>query len=216
MTTASDIRSTTFSVLQDFANDGVAYLELRTTPRSVASTGISKDHYVSVVLDTIAAFNKSQDSLHAYLILSVDRRNTIEPADEVVDLAFQYARHGVVGIDLCGNPLRGDVSIFEPAFARARAGGLGVTLHFGEVPATGTKAELEMLLSFQPQRLGHVIHVPEEVRGEIVRRGLGLELCLSCNVLAKMTEGGFGEHHFGEWRGSGCAVALSVSRVSLS
>lgn len=198
-------------MLENFADDGVAYLELRTTPREIATAGISKEDYVSTVLTTIETFNGTQDALHAFLILSIDRRNTIEQAEEVVDLALKYAPKGVVGVDLCGNPLRGDVSIFKPAFARAKAGGLKVTLHFGEVPSSGTKEELEMLLSFQPDRLGHVIHVPADIKAEIRKRRLGLELCLSCNVLAKMTDGSFAGHHFGEWRESDCPIALSVS-----
>lgn len=55
-------------------------------------------------------------------------------------------------------------------------------------------------MDWAPDRLGHVIHVPEDVKREIVeRRGIGLELCLSCNVHANMIVGSFEAHHFGEW-----------------
>lgn len=175
------------------------------------SSNITKDDYVSIVLDTFAAFNAEQDKMHARLILSIDRRNTLQEAEHVVDLALKYADKGVVGVDLCGNPLRGDVSLFAPAFSRARRNGLAITLHFGEVAESGRTAELECLLSYQPARIGHVIHMAEDVKKEIQRRRLGLELCLSCNVLAKMTAGGIGEHHFGEWRRTECPIALSVS-----
>ncbi|KAJ8131702.1 hypothetical protein O1611_g1921 [Lasiodiplodia mahajangana] len=44
------------------------------------------------------------------------------------------------------------------------------------------------------------VHVPEQVKKEIAARsGIGLELCLSCNVKAKMIVGSFDAHHFGEW-----------------
>lgn len=56
-----------------------------------------------------------------------------------------------------------------------------------------------------------MINVPADVKDEIVKRKLGLELCLSCNVHAKMITGTFGDHHFGWWRGTRCVVALSVS-----
>lgn len=93
----------------------------------------------------------------------------------------------------------------------AKANGLGLTLHFAETPVSGAKAELDSLLGFQPDRLGHVIHVPDEIKEEIRRRKLGLELCMSCNVHAKLIEGGFLDHHFGEWRYSECPIALCVS-----
>jgi adenosine deaminase len=46
-------------------------------------------------------------------------------------------------------------------------------------------------------------------------RKLGLELCLSCNVLAEMTQGGFKGHHFGEWKDTECAIALSTDDVGV-
>ncbi len=68
------------------------------------------------------------------------------------------------------------------------------------------------------ERIGHVIHVSDEVKKEIAARGgLGLELCLSCNVHAQMITGGFEAHHFGEWRNvEECVVVLSVSPARVS
>lgn len=145
------------------------------------------------------------------LILSIDRRNTLQQALEVVDLAIAYKRHGVVAVDLCGDPACGDVSIFRPAFARAKAACLKITIHFAEAPASSTREELWTLLEYEPDRIGHVINVPDDVKEEIVKRKLGVELCLSCNVHAAMITGGFGDHHFGWWWGKGCPVALCVS-----
>lgn len=215
ITAEEDIRCTTRSVLRDFAADGVVYLELRTTPRAIAATCLTKADYVNIVLSEMEAFNTSQDALHSFLILSIDRKISAEEAISVVELALANRSRGVVGIDLCGNPMKGDVSIFKEAFARAKEVGLKITLHFGEVPASGTVEELETLLSFIPDRLGHVIHVPPEVQQEIERRGLGLELCLSCNVLAGLTQGGYAEHHFGMWKTRSCPIALSVSMPPL-
>ena len=82
--------------------------------------------------------------------------------------------------------------------------------------AAGSDGELWTLMGYEPDRIGHVIHVSEEVKREIIRRGVGLELCLSCNVLGKLIEGGVGGHHFGWWRGRGCPIALCVSGLSVS
>lgn len=144
------------------------------------------------------------------LILSIDRRNDLPTALSVVDLAVKYRSRGVVGIDLCGDPAVGDVSIFEPAFRAAKAHGLKVTLQFAEAPQSSTDKELWTLLSYNPDRIGHVINVPGDVKEEILRRKLGLELCLSCNVHAKMITGTYGDHHFGWWRETACPIALSV------
>lgn len=185
------------------------YLELRTTPRAIPSANITKDEYVKTILECIQAFNASS-SLKTNLILSIDRRNDEATAMEVVELAIASRLAGVVGVDLCGDPAIGDVSIFQAAFAKASQHGLKTTIHFAEAPQSSSSKELWTLLSYNPDRIGHVINVPDEVKEEIVKRKLGLELCLSCNVHAKMITGTYGDHHFGWWKKTGCPIALSV------
>lgn len=204
-------RYSTKTVLQDFQADGVVYLELRTTPRAIPEKGITKDDYVRTVLNVLSAWNSNDANiLRAYLILSVDRRNTIAQAEEVVDLCVKYQSAGVVGIDLCGDPAKGDIRIFTDTFARAKAAGFKMTLHFAEAKVSASDMELETLLSWKPDRLGHVIHVKEEYRKIIERENIGVELCLSCNVHARMITGTYGDHHFGMWRHTNVPVALSV------
>jgi len=198
-------------VLQDFQDDGVAYVELRTTPRAILGEGVTKDDYVKTVLDILNAHNDdANNTMRAFLILSIDRRNNIADAEEVVDLAIKYQSAGVVGVDLCGDPAKGDVRIFGDSFARAKAAGLKITLHFAESENSASDLELQRLLSWQPDRLGHVIHVKDEFKKTIEQHGIGVELCLSCNVHAKMITGTYSDHHFGVWRHSSVPVALSV------
>lgn len=211
----SAVRHTTLSVLRDFAADGVVYLELRTTPRALPKSGLTKAEYVSAILATIAEFENTNDRLRTKLILSIDRRNTLAEALEVVDLAAQFKNQGVVGVDLCGDPSRTGIEVLQPAFEKVRqeCPDLGITLHFAEAEASGTDEELLMMLrEWKPQRIGHVIHTSDRVKEEIRRfpGGLGLELCLSCNVHADMVQGGFEGHHFGEW----CTSWFSPSSTS--
>ena len=210
----NDIESIKYStqhVLENFRNDGVRYLELRSTPREHFATNLTKDDYVSTVLNCIKEFGRTE--LSVYLLLSIDRKNTTAEADQVVDLAIKYQSHGVVGIDLCGNPSRKLGADLSPVFEKARKNGLKIALHFGEIPESGSVEELTKLLSYQPSRLGHVIHVPDSIKKEIVTRKLGIELCLSCNVLAGLTTGGLSNHHFGYWIDTDCPVILCVSRL---
>ncbi|KAJ6116858.1 hypothetical protein N7512_006583 [Penicillium capsulatum] len=210
------VKYATNSLLEDFRNDGVQYLELRTIPRPTPSSNITREEYLNTVLDVVETFKAKNTIMSVFLILALDRGNTTAAeATEIVDLAIANKSRGVVGVDLCGNPTQGDVNLYRPAFARAKSHGLGVTLHFAETAASGTPSELADLLSFQPDRLGHVIHVPDDVKREIARQRLGLELCMSCNVHAKLIDGGFLNHHFGHWRHTDCPIALCTDDVGL-
>ncbi|KAL4786363.1 hypothetical protein BJX76DRAFT_125499 [Aspergillus varians] len=207
----------TASTLQDFLDDGVRYLELRTIPRAAPNSSFTRDQYLSTVLDTIATF-KSQNlnKISVYLILGIDRgqlTNGSTYALEIIDLAIANRARGIVGVDVCGNPTKGDISQCRDAFAKAKEHGLGLTVHFAEVHSVGLREELQTMLSFNPDRLGHIIHVPDDIKLEIARRRLGLELCMSCNVHAKMFDGGFLDHHFGYWRHEECPVVLCTDDV---
>lgn len=232
---AETILYATKSVLNDFRADGVRYLELRTTPREIRGEDghvlISREEYVDIVLRGIQEFKQDQHNdikqnsyMSVYLILSIDRgRDTASSAEEVVNIAIRHHRTSnpvIVGIDLCGNPLKGTVSTFRSAFDLAKTHKLGTTIHFAETIYSNENdaEELETLLSFEPDRLGHVIHVPDEIKEKIAAKKIALELCMSCNVHAKMIigGGGFEDHHFGEWwLRTECAISLCVS-LSLS
>lgn len=205
-------------MLEEFCADGVVYLELRTTPRTTPL--IPAATYVRTIADAIAAFNASHPQMRTRLLLSVDRRHDAATAASIIELAKAglHDTHGlVVGVDLCGDPTAkpdGEVAVFTPAFEAARAAGLGITVHFAEAQASGSRAELDVLLGWQPGRLGHVIWEDDEAKREIAKRGLCLELCLSCNVQAEMVKGGFPGHHFGYWRtvdGPKISIAVCVS-----
>ena len=100
---------TTNSVLRDFENDGVVYLELRTTPRHLP--GLTSDEYVYNILECISSFNERSPSMRAHLILSIDRRHKLETAIEVVNVAHKYQSGGVVGIDLVRLPPSLDLNV---------------------------------------------------------------------------------------------------------
>ncbi|UYV72544.1 hypothetical protein LAZ67_9003635 [Cordylochernes scorpioides] len=85
-------------VIQEFADDGVHYLELRTTPREVPGKMTPED-YVAALVDAV----RKSDS-GARILLSIDRRMKIPDAHRVVMLAVQYSGDPVIGVELSGDP----------------------------------------------------------------------------------------------------------------
>jgi len=214
------IEYSTNCVLRDFADDGVIYLELRTTPRDVKTAEgalvMTASQYVMTVLDCLRGQNSASGStMQVRLILSIDRRMAADEAHRVVDLALYNRGTGVVGVDICGDPSMGDISVFSPAIAKAKRAGMGVTVHFAEAAESAGLDELRTILDWNPGRLGHVIHEPEAMRDEILRRGIAVELCLSCNVHAKMITGSYKDHHFEYWWKQKARIALSTDDVGI-
>lgn len=88
-------------------------------------------------------------------IISINRRESIESAEENCSLAIKYAKlHPdiVCGIDLSGDPASKKFSDFEPIFSRARENGLKLALHCGEIE---DQNEISAMLKFGMNRLGH-------------------------------------------------------------
>ncbi|KAL4071121.1 hypothetical protein V8B97DRAFT_1964093 [Scleroderma yunnanense] len=134
-----------------------AYIELRTTPRATAH--LSRYTYLTTVLDEIEKFRPDQ----AALIVSIDRRMSDADAAECVHVAIALwdAGRRVVGLDLCGDPRRGDVSTFEKHFRRGKDAGLSVTVHIAET-RENTAVESRILLGWHPDRLGHATFLSRE------------------------------------------------------
>jgi len=156
------------------------YLELRSTPRETAA--MTRMEYVETVLDEVEKYRPDQ----AALIVSLDRRMTKEVADECIEAALTLKKSGrrVVGIDLCGDPLAGNMELFTDQFAAARAAGLGITLHIAET-AENTPEDTFKLLSFKPNRLGHATFLNDEAQELVLRENIAIEICLTSNLLIK-------------------------------
>ncbi|KAI0318012.1 Metallo-dependent hydrolase [Amylostereum chailletii] len=160
--TPSTLRRAARAVLAHFLDGDVpqaAYIELRTTPRK--NEHMSRRAYLEAVLAEVDAYPASK----AALIVSLDRRMDASTAREVLGLAVALKQEGrrVVGVDLCGDPLAGDMGGFVTYFRQARDAGLGVTLHIAETeqnPATDTMH----LLACEPHRLGHATFLNAEAK----------------------------------------------------
>lgn len=165
------------------------YLELRSTPRTTEH--MSREQYLEAVLDQVEKYPPQT----AALIVSVDRRMSLEDVMECVDLSISLKSSGrrVVGIDLCGDPLSGDMNDFLPQFLRAKEAGLKITVHIAETPEN-TEEDTLKLLSFGPSRLGHATFLSAKAQDVVVKERIPVEICLTSNILCK-TAKSLDDHH---------------------
>ncbi len=183
----------TSSVLSEFASDNVLYLELRSTPRSCESK-MSKRQYIESI---IKAVQEQESEITCKLLISIDRRKSIEDADENVELAVEYNKSDpdvVVGVDLSGDARINELDHYYPALLKAKSHGLKVSLHFAE---ENREAEAEFVLKnaqLIPDRLGHCTYVPPTLWSVFRELAVPAEICLTSNVKCGSVSG-YDQHH---------------------
>lgn len=194
----------TYDVIHEFCDDNVRYLELRSTPREVTETGMTKELYVDAVLRAIRDCEAENLDIEVKLLLAIDRRNGVQVGQDTVKLAQKFRESHpdlVVGIDLSGDPSVGDGRDFIPVFKEAKDSGLKLALHLCEVPAL---QETMDLLCLPPDRIGHGTCLHPEAGGTqefvdtVLTHKTPLELCLTSNLIGQ-TVPDLDNHQFKFW-----------------
>ncbi|KAK0161878.1 hypothetical protein PV327_008282 [Microctonus hyperodae] len=188
----------TSDVIQEFYDDNVIYLELRSTPRHVEGK-MTKREYIEAIINAIKSPKIKKTGITVKLLISVDRKRGAKNAEENIALAIEYYEkysEYVVGIDLSGDPIQGEISI--DLLQRARNVGLKIAAHCAEVP---NEKEVVDILNFKPDRLGHCTCIHPNLNGTkqlydmLLKSRIPVELCLTSNVKCK-TVPSFSEHQF--------------------
>lgn len=212
----------TKEVVGDFAAENVVYLEIRTTPKNNEGKGMTKRSYMNAVIKGLKAVedvdvilfdsnlrtdgalsptpmsdlagDMKKKKIYVRLLLSIDRRETTSAALDTVNLAMEMKDQGVVGIDLSGNPVVGEWETYLPALEHAKELGIPITIHCGEVP---NRKEIQAVLDFCPQRLGHVCCLNDEEWKKLKSSMIPVEICLTSNVMTGGTPS-LELHHFAD------------------
>jgi len=128
------------------------------------------------------------------LVLMMDRAFPWGLNAAIVERAVRFAGRGVVAIDIGGPRPAGsrppyDYGDLLPLVERARAAGLGVTLHAGEEGVnapdpTPFVVELEQVIALGVDRIGHGIVAAFEPRliEALAEQGIVLEICPTSNI----------------------------------
>ena len=185
--------------VEDAAADNVRYLELRTTPRPLpgsAPGGAALEAYAAAVAQGILAASATSRCA-VRLLFSLDRAAQPEAWEGVAGLARAWSARAflglqpfplqpsvlLVGVDVSGHPGRGSVAPLFPLLASLRAPphALRIAFHAAELP--GTDAEVEAVLAFAPERLGHMCALTPQRLAQAAAQRLTIELCPTSNLV---------------------------------
>jgi adenosine deaminase len=170
-----------FEMVLDAAADGVVHLEARFCPALQADASGRGDADVlrEVLAGLLAGARRTGCTVGAIVCCYrslVPARNA-----SLVELALRHADRGVVGVDLAG-PEQLPGAPHAAAFARAREGGLPVTVHAGE--AAGADSVREALDVLNARRIGHGVAAARDpaLVARLADSGVALECCLTSNL----------------------------------
>lgn len=176
------IRRIAREVVIDAADDNVRYMELRFTPKALCNVLQCSYHTVmDWVCDSVNETAANHD-IKVRLIVSMNRHEGADIADEVLNVALAYRDKGVVAIDLAGQEANYPCEPFAGVFRRARDEGLHITVHAGEW--AGANSVRDAVETLGAQRIGHGIRAVEDhqVVALLAAQGTTLEVCPTSNL----------------------------------
>lgn len=181
--------------VEDLADDGVVYAELRYAPELFVARGLSLDAVIRAVQDGITDGERRAAArgqrIQARQLLCAMRQHA--RALEIAELAVRYRDAGVAGFDIAGPEAGYPPTRNLDAFEYMRGHNGHFTIHAGE--AFGLASIWEAIQHCGAERLGHGVRIVDDVKtsadGEVqlgrlasyVRdRRIPLEICPSSNV----------------------------------
>ncbi|HDQ71255.1 MAG TPA: adenosine deaminase [Chloroflexi bacterium] len=214
-TSKAAVERVAYEAVADAAADNIKYLELRFNPVALSKRqDFSLHQVVEWVCDAVARSQEDHD-LHANLILQIGRDEDLEIGLQIAEIAKAYKDKGVVGLDLAGDEVGYPARRFADVFQRARADGLGVTVHAGE--AGGAENVREAIELLGAQRIGHGVRSIEnsDVVHLIRGHGVTLEVCPTSNLQTAVVRR-FWQHPLSDLLALNLRVTINTDDPSVS
>src|SRR6185312_9658123 len=181
--------------VQDLADDGVVYGEIRWAPEQHLTRGLTLDETVEAVQEGLDAgvddVRSSGRRIRVGQLVSAMRHNT--RGLEIAELAVRHRGNGVVGFDIAGAEAGWPPSRHLDAFQYVHRENFHVTIHAGE--GYGLPSIWEAVQYCGAERLGHGVRLAEDIQVKdggpvtlgrlasyIRDRRIPLEMCPTSNV----------------------------------
>lgn len=149
--------------VEDLADDGVVYGEVRWAPEQHLAGGLSLDETVEAVqqgLDEgVQAVAESGRTIQVGQLITAMRH--ADRGVEIAELALRHRSTGAVGFDIAGAEDGFPPSRMTEAFDLLARNFFPTTVHAGE--AAGVDSIVDALLTGRAERLGHGVRIAEDI-----------------------------------------------------
>jgi len=187
--TEAKVEQLTFEACEDmYLLSNVRILELRYAPSFLldAHPAMDADRMLEAILRGMARAEAAYPMVVG-LIGLLQRIKSVEDNAFWCDWILERKAH-FVGMDLADDEVSYPASPFAPLFQKAKAQGLGITVHAGEPAVPGAAKNILVALDeLGADRIGHGVQAihDAEVVARLAKDSVPLELCPWSNVLTR-------------------------------
>lgn len=207
--TPEDFRRLTLAILEESAENGVAYSETFLSPDFCGGGDLHAwRDYLNAIQDAADEAEREFDITLRGVVTCV-RHFGPEQARRSAHCAAETAGNWITGFGMGGNEAIGTQGDFKWSFDCAREAGLRLTTHAGEFG--GPDSVRDAVRDLGVERIGHGVRAIEDfdlVR-ELVDREITLEVCPGSNVVLGLFPD-FAAHPIAKLRDAGVKVTIST------
>jgi adenosine deaminase len=170
-----------YSYLQRSAAEGAVYVEMFCSPERPKALGIPYAEWLGALVDAIERARRDF-GIEARITIVCIRHLGPDRALAVVRQMVAEPHPYVVAFGMGGDEAKFTPADFAPAYGLAYDKGYGCTVHAGEV--RGPESVWAAIRDLPVTRIGHGVRSIEDpaLVGELVRRGIALEVCPGSNI----------------------------------
>lgn len=209
------IERVTFELVEDLANMGLEYAEIRFAPQLSTQNDATQDEITNYAIKGLNSALNKYTSIDASLILCCMRNNNNhEDNIETVKTAIKYINNGVCAIDLAGDEFNFKTESFEDLFELAKSNSIPFTIHAGE--ADGPQSIINAL-DFGAKRIGHGVNSfqDENLLKRLIDENIILEMCVTSNIHTKCVKDEF-SHPIRKYFDMGIKVTINTDNMTVS
>lgn len=205
------IERLSYEAVEDAARENIRLLELRYAPTFI-QIGHSHLSFADIHQAIVRGVSKAegQFNIAVGLIGIIQRISTVEEASQVMEFILNH-KETFVGVDLADDEDGFDSKPFAPLFHKAKAAGLGVTVHSGEADLPKAPRYVKDAIDYLgATRIGHGVQIyrDPEIIEYVKSKGVTLELCPTSNWLTQAVAS-TQTHPFRQLMESGVATTIN-------
>ena len=209
------LKQSVLTLLNELQQQGIIYSEIRFAPQLHTAKGLTQYEVVQAVSEAFSEFHSGDNTLQSRILICMMRGDgNAKENDMSIELANEFKKDYVVGVDLAGAEAVFKTENFKKEFEKVSKLGLNYTIHAGE--ADGADSVMKAI-EFGARRIGHGVRVCESESAirTVIDNNVTLEICPISNIQTKAVLS-MSSHPVIKYLNMGMKVTVNTDNMSVS